>query len=79
MILSELFKGARKELELTQVELAAKLKISQSAISKIEAGNLEPTLRVFLGTRKLLSKGKPFGAIRDEFDRLYFEGINPSR
>lgn len=50
-----LFKKLRKEvLGLSQVELSQKLGVSQSLLSKIEAGKLDPPLRVFIRMRKLL-------------------------
>ena len=55
MKLSRLFKTLRKEtLGLTQHELADALEISQSALCKIENGQLEPSLRTFIRMRKIL-------------------------
>lgn len=45
--LGPLFKELRKSLNLGQVEMAKELGVSQSALSKIEAGKLKPTLETF--------------------------------
>ncbi len=43
MIFSEIAKSLRKSANLTQTELAEKLKVSKSCISMIEIGKNEPT------------------------------------
>lgn len=42
--LGELFFSKRKELDITQQEVANKLKITRAAISNIETGKCSPTL-----------------------------------
>lgn len=46
--LAKLIKGRRLERRLTQAELARYLNISQSTLSRIEKGQLEVSLDLFL-------------------------------
>jgi predicted transcriptional regulator len=53
MTFSTLFLSARRELRITQVQLSQRIGVSQSSISKIEAGILEPSASAFLKVIKL--------------------------
>lgn len=48
MTFGNLFKQLRKEYGIGQVKMAKRLGRGQSALSKIEAGKLDPTARVLL-------------------------------
>jgi DNA-binding XRE family transcriptional regulator len=55
LALSEHLKKRRKQMKLTQVELATRLKSSQSRVAKIEAG--DPSVSLDLLVRSLLALG----------------------
>jgi transcriptional regulator with XRE-family HTH domain len=64
-----LFKSLRDDLDLTQVELSKKLKISQGYLSKIERNDLEPALSVFIRTARLA------GSASDRVEEKFFKAV----
>lgn len=48
----------RKALGLSQVEMAERLGLNQSTISRFERGDLEPDKRTILAAQALLSQAK---------------------
>lgn len=50
--------AARKALGLSQADLADKLGIKQSTVSRFETGELEPNARTVLAVEALLARSK---------------------
>jgi len=63
MKFSKLFLNLRKELNLTQVQMSKRLKITQGKLSKIEKGKCKPSAMDFIRAYRLTGGGmKIWGA-----------------
>jgi len=77
MKFSKLFLNLRKELNLTQVQMSKRLKITQGKLSKIEKGKRKPSAMDFIRGHKIAHKHalsgagrwKPYNEFRDVFNR----------
>lgn len=66
---SHLFLWIRAETGMTQAELARRLKVSQSLVSKLEDQILNPDILVFLRAKALARECAP--SVLPLFDELY--------
>lgn len=94
MIYDELLVTLRIILGLTQIEMSKILGVSQSCISKLEDGKLDPDIQVFLNAKKLakerrvwivstcfemICEGHSPAMVRESFEKLVPQCLTPEQ